>query len=329
VYSAGTVVYDPVDPRKPRGLTATIAGPSDVRVRASGRVAGDALIVTLGTNVPTGLTRLREEQVTAVRVLAAPALALGAPPVGAGGSATVGLLSAQRVGSGSWAVAGGVSYELHDSYTPIAALVAGAPTTDFRPGDVVRFSVGADGLVGRQRVSLSVAGDFFGVDHVRATGGGGVVTADETQVVRPVARVRLGPVLSSDAQVHLAAPNVREAVVWLSSRWRSRFARDGVQVQGSSGEYLDGGVRVLAPLARRTDLLLAADARWHSGLAFDDALLTASAAAGGVTAALSHHFGALTVQPFARGQLGRVRATRDAATPLIGGAVGLTALTRF
>jgi hypothetical protein len=329
VYSYGTVRFDSADPRKGEGHTATLAGPSDVRLRASGRVAGDALILTLGANLPTGRKGLSTEQLTAVRVLAAPPLGLSTPPVGGGTSGTLGLLSARRVGS--WGVAGGVSYELHDSYQPIRALAVGTAATDFRPGNVIRVSAGADGLVGRQRLSLSVAGDFFGVDRLQP----GAVTTPTggTTVAQPIARVRLGPVISSDVQLHLAAPRVREAVLWVSSRWRAQFARDGVSVEGSSGEYLDGGLRTSVPMTPRTDLLLAVDGRWQSGLSFENALLTAASTSGGLTFGVTHRAGTVTIQPFARLQAGRVRTTEatrpQGSASIAGGSFGLTILSRF
>lgn len=325
VYAAGTVTYDAAGPGGAHRRTATLAGPSDVRARATGRLAGDALIVTLGANAPTGRTRLDAAQLTAVRVLAAPALGLGVPPVGAGASGTVGLLTARR--AGAWAVAGGASYELHGSYAPFGALVAGAPTTDFQPGDVLRVSLGADRLVGRHRLSVSVAGDFFGTDRLRA--GATPVVPNEPPNARSVSSVRLGPELGADAQLRLAVPGTREAVLHVSNRWRARFARDGVTVEGSSGDYLDGGARTTLPMTPHTDLLLGADARWQSGLAVDDALLTARAAAGGLTVGVVRRAGGLTVQPFARAQAGRVRAGRRASAATTGAALGITALARF
>src|SRR6185295_17544799 len=98
IYAAGSVVYDPTNPARPRGQTASINGVSDLRVRASGRLVGDALLVTAGVNAPTGRMRLTGDQLVAVRVLAAPALGLGTPPVGAGGSATLGALAARTIG---------------------------------------------------------------------------------------------------------------------------------------------------------------------------------------------------------------------------------------
>lgn len=314
VYASGVASYEVAGARG--RATATLSGVSDVRVRATGRFGGDALVLTLGANAPTGRSRLDAEQLTAVRVLAAPALALSAPPVGAGGSATVGVLTARR--AGGWAVAAGASYELHDAYSPIAALETGGSATSFRPGDVMRASFGADGLVGRHRLSLSASGDFFGSDRVR-----GGATADGPS------RVRLGPVLAADAQLYLAVPGVREAVVWGASRWRASFARDGVRVTGSRGTYLDGGTRVVAPLGARTDLLAAIDGRWQSGLAFDDALLTAQASAGAATFGIARRIGGVTLQPFARAQVGHVRASALASAPFAGGSLGVTMLSRF
>jgi hypothetical protein len=143
-------------------------------------------------------------------------------------------------------------------------------------------------------------------------------------------------VLTSDAQLSLAVPGVREAVLWVSNRWRTRFARDGITVDGSSGDFLDGGARTRTPVGRRTDLLIAIDGRWQSGLAFDDALLTASAAAAGMTMGIAHRVGGglgdgtgVTIQPFVRAQAGRVRSSAAAASGIAGGIVGLTILSRF
>jgi hypothetical protein len=319
IYSTGTVTYDPANTALPRGRTATFSGVSDVRVRATARLAGDALVITAGGNLPTGQTRLDAEQLTAARVLAAPALGLGNPPIGAGGSATLGILSARPVGQ--WAVAGGVSYELHGSYAPIAALVAGAPTTDYRPGDVLHFSLGTDGFVGRQRLTVSVAADAFGTDRLRGTGA--------SAPAGTLASVRLGPVLTTDVQLQLAAPRVREAALWVSNRWRSSFSRDGATVNGSSGDYLDGGLRVTLPVSGRTDLTIAPDVRWQSGLDFDDNLLTAQAFAGGVTVALAQRIGQLTLQPYARAQGGRLTVRQGASTSMTGGSIGVTLLSRF
>ena len=302
--------------------TATLSGLSDVRLRATGRLLNETVLLTAGVNLPTGRQELDGEQLTALRTIAAPALGMLAPPVGQGPSGTLGVLLARQ--AGAWAVAGGVSYEVRGEFAPVAALVAGAPSIDFTPGDVVRASLGADRLVGRHRVSLAFSADVFAEDRLRAGGATAGAAAGAT-----LAEVRLGPVLTTDLQLQLAAPRLRELVLWSTNRWRARFSRDGVTVPGSNGNYLDGGLRGSLPLGVRTDLFAAADARWHTGLEVDDALATAGVTGGGLTLGLSRRAGALTVQPFVRGQAGRLRFQRAADATFTGGTAGLTILTRF
>lgn len=322
VYVSGTVAYDtPGAPALGR-RHVTLSGLGDVRVRAVGRLMGDALIVTMGANAPTGRDRLTPTRLGAVRVLAAPMLGIASPPLGAGGSATLGLLTAHAVGA--WAVAGGLSYELHDSYAPIGALVAGAPTTDYRPGDVLSLSLGGDRLVGRHRLSLGVTADAFGTDRLRATEAG-ATDAGATAL----ATVRLGPVVTGEAQLQLAVPAAREATIWIANRWRGGFARNGVTVNASSGNAVSGGLRTTIPMTPRTDVTLAADARAQQGLGFDDSILSATGTAGTVTVGVRRSLGALTLQPYVRGQLGRI-VVRDGATrSMAGGAVGFSMLSRF
>jgi hypothetical protein len=296
------------------GRTATLSGLSDVRLRATGRLLDETVLLTAGVNLPTGRQELDGEQLTALRTIAAPALGMLAPPVGQGPSGTLGVLLARR--AGAWAVAGGVSYEVRGEFAPVAALVAGAPSIDFTPGDVVRASLGADRLVGRHRLSLALSADLFAEDRLRAGGA-------------TLANVQLGPVLTTDLQLQLAAPRLRELVLWSTNRWRARFSRDGVTVPGSAGNYLDGGLRGSLPLGVRTDLFAAADARWHTGLDVGDALATAGVTGGGLTLGLSRRVAALTVQPFVRGQAGRLRFQRATDASFTGGTAGLTILTRF
>jgi hypothetical protein len=50
---------------------------------------------------------------------------------------------------------------------------------------------------------------------------------------------------------------------------------------------------------------------------------------GGLTLGLSRRVAALTVQPFVRGQTGRLRFQRATDASFTGGTAGLTILTRF
>ena len=320
VYGTGSVTSERASDGQ--RSTATISGLSDVRLRATGRLFNEALLLTAGANLPTGRTELDAEQLTALRAIAAPARGLVAPPVGQGPSGTVGMLLARE--AGGWALAGGVAYEIRGQFAPVAALVAGAPSIDFRPGNVIHASLGADRLLGRHRISAAFSADVYAQDRLRA----GTATDAGAEGIT-LAEVKLGPVFTTDLQLQLAAPRLRELVLWGTNRWRAPFSRDGVRIEGSSGNYLDGGLRASLPLAGRTDLFTALDGRWHTGLDLDDALTTAGVAGGALTLGLSQTFGHVTVQPFVRGQAGQLRFTRADGASYTGGAAGLTILTRF
>jgi hypothetical protein len=328
VYATGAVRYDaPYLGGLRRTATARLAGFSDLRTRLTGRLLDDRVVVTAGLNAPTGRTRLDSAQLAATRVFAAPGLGLAPPPIGAGPSGTLGLLAARTVRQ--WALAAGASYEHRGTYAPVSAIVAGVRALDFLPGDVLRFSLGGDGLVGRSRLNASVALDLFARDRLR---GGGIPGSTGPVPDGTLATVQLGPVLSGDVQLNLAAPAVRDLVLWGAARYRTPYRRDGVRVAGSQAAYLDAGVRTTAPLAPGFDAFAAADVRYSSGLAAGGGLATAFYTAGAVTAGLSRRLGALTAQPFGRAQLGRVRGRgpdRGPGATLRGAAAGLTILTRF
>jgi hypothetical protein len=311
----------------PRGVeqSATLAGVSDVRVRATGKLWSDALLVTVGANAPTGRTSLDGGQFGALRVLAAPALGLGSSPVGSGPSGTLGMVYARQ--AAAWTTAIGVSVEYRGRFQPVAALVAGAPSIDFQPGSVLRGSFSADRLIGRHRLHLSTSADVFAQDRLRdggvtaSTGAGALTT------------VRLGPVLSSDLQIDWAAPRLREFVTYSSYRFRAPYARDGRTVTDSEGQYLEGGARIAAPIARSTDLVAGLDARWHSGLGIDRGLPGAGVTSALALLGLRVRAGRFSLQPYLRGQAGSVRVrgttTPLAAQPFTGATAGLILVSRF
>jgi hypothetical protein len=307
---------------------AALRGVSDVRIRATGRLLRDNVVLTVGLNAPSGRTALDGEEFSALRVLSAPALGLASAPVGAGLSGTVGVVVAQQVGP--WAVAYGTSYEARGRYQPVAALIAGTGTADYLPGGVVRASLGADRLVGAHRLSLAASADVFADDRLR----GGVV-GDSAFAGLPgsEARVRLGPVLSADAQLIIAAPRVRELLAYSSYRWRAPFARDGRTVERSSGQYVEAGVRTVVPVGAGRDAILSADGRWHSGLGVDQGLPTSGVTSGSVTTGVQFSRALLSIQPYVRAQVGSLtqRAERAASVSqsFVGVGGGLVVVTRF
>lgn len=310
--------------RAGRERTASLAGMSDVRARATGRLFSDAVLLTIGVNAPTGRTSLDGTQYGALRVLAAPALGLGSSPVGAGPSGVLGMVVARQ--AAAWTVAAGASYEHRGRFQPVAALVAGAPSIDFRPGGVMRASLSADRLIGRHRLHLATAADVFAADRLRDGRAPAGAIAD-------LAAVRLGPVLATDAQVEWATPRLRELVTYASYRWRAPFARDGITVTGSDAQYLDGGVRATVPVRPSLDVVLGSDVRWHSGLGVESGLPGAGVTSALVLAGLRVRARRLSWQPFVRAQGGRLRlrdAGRTTASEAITGVTGgMIAVVRF
>jgi hypothetical protein len=298
---------------------ASLNGMSDVRTRVTGRLFDDALVLTVGANLPTGATKLDGTDFLVLQTASAPALGLGSPPVGTGPSGTLGVVGARQLGGGAAAV--GVSYEFRGTYQPVAALVAGAPSADFRPGNVMRMSFGYDRLIGKHRVVASAAADLFQDD----------VLTDKSVRTPTVSSVRLGPVITTDLQLHLATARAREFVLWGSNRFRERFERNGSPVNGSNGNYLDLGVRTRLPLSRTFDLLLTADARRHSGLAINQGLATARSMSAGGTVGLVVQAGRYSIQPYVRGRSGfaQPRAVNATSIPFTGASAGLVLLTRF
>jgi hypothetical protein len=324
LFASATVSYR--DASKPGDhRTASLSGISDIRVRATGTIISDLLVVTAGVNAPTGRTSLTNSEFGVLRIMAAPALGLGSTPVGAGASGTMGLVVARRIGP--WSMALGGSYEYRGSYQPVAALVAGAPSADFQPGGVTRASMTADRTVGPHRLSVALAADVFANDELRTPSSGSGTAGTASTVVR------LGPVFSADVQMLFAVPRFRQFMGYAAFRRRAPFERDGKTVAKSSGQYFDGGVRAALAMGPQRDLILGADTRLHGGLGVDEGLPTSGVASGSLSAGLELRRGLLSFQPYVRAQSGvlRQRGVGSAApSQSFGGlAGGLVAVTRF
>jgi len=322
LYSTGSVTYS--DATAASGTrTATLSGISDVRLRATGRVLRDGLIVTVGLNAPTGRTSLSLSEFSALRILSAPALGLGSAPVGSGPSGTLGFVLPRKVGD--WAMAFGASYEYRGRYQPIAALTAGSSSADFTPGGVVRASMSADRTIAANRLSVAVAADVFAEDKLKSALADGAAGNGGSGGSQSVASVKLGPVFSADAQMQFAVTRLREFLAYAAYRWRAPFARDGITVDRSSGQYLETGVRAAVPLAAGRDLVLATDARWHSGLGIDLGLPTSGVLSGAASVGLNVRRGLLTLQPYVRVQGGSLTQHTPTVNKPTQGFAGATA----
>ncbi len=292
----------------------SLTGLSDVRLRATGKLIGDGLVATLGVNVPTGARALDPDQVAALGVLAAPALGIYLPSVSLGPSETAGLVAARAVGDWAWAL--GASYELRNSFSPVAALSAGIADPKFDPGDAVHVSLGTDHFVGESALSLALVADVYTQDKLLAAAGGNPST------------VRLGPTLGGDVSFKIASQTFSDLSVYASDRMRASFTRDGASVPNSSANYLTAGLRAVLPLGPMNDLSGGVEVWNHSGLESDNSLVTAKTTMTAITLGLDHRGEARTWRPYARYRFGTIDTGVQSGS-VSGISVGMSVLTRF
>jgi hypothetical protein len=300
----------------------SLSGITDARIRATGRLS-PTITVTFGLNAPTGHTSLTPEESGAFRVLASPALSFQVARLGNGVSGTAGIVVSRQLG-GMWAGALGASYELHGSYDP-GTLLAALSNPDYSPSDALRFSLGIDGPVGQNGMTLGLSADFYpNQDRISDP-----AFADGTSIT-----TQLGPVLTADWQLRIAASRFRELTLYAVDRYRTKYGTgtsEGptVAVSQSSGNYLDAGVRSVIASGTATGILAAVNFRHQTGLESDETIATARMVSGALTVGVVRNIGSsYSVQPFVRGQVGRIRAA-DRSTSATGLAGGVTVGLRF
>lgn len=293
--------------------TVTLAGPTDTRIRLTGRFANDNLLLTLGLNAPTGSTSLDEEEIAALRIIGSPALGAQVPTLGTGFGGTAGIVYARPVGAWAWAF--GASYELRSEYAPLA-VAGGIPSPDFNPSDVLHLSLGTSGLLGANEATFNLSADVFSDDKLSLG-----ESADAT--------TRLGPIYTLEWETRFAAPAFRELALTVVDRYRSSYEQGGETVENSSGNYVDVSLRAALPMRTGTDLTMALGGRHHTGLDSDETLAAAALVSGIVSLGLAQDLGAgYLLQPFVRGQFGRVESA-GASADLTGIALGVGLARRF
>jgi hypothetical protein len=137
---------------------ATISGLTDAQLRGVYQVVPDMVVVTVAANLPTGKTKLSDDQLLAAGVAASDLITFPVPSFGSGANVTTGL--AVAVPMGGWAIGVGGSYRLTSGYTPLASI-----DSSYKPGGELRVRVGADRIVGQGRVSLGVTFSSFAEDE--------------------------------------------------------------------------------------------------------------------------------------------------------------------
>lgn len=274
----------------------SLSGLSDLNVRLTGPLIGDAILLTAGLNVPTGSTELGADATAVVQAIAAPGLSMPVSALGLGLGGTLGILGAREVGP--WAVALGASVEQRTEYTPIAlALSSGQSRTTLAPGMATHLSLGADRSIGSKRLALVVVGDLYAEDGLTLAAGSASSTSNYS----------LGPQVSAIGRLDFAKDGWRETALNASVRMRSEFTdASGTKVTGSGGSYLEGSIGGVRGGPAQRGLILGADARWHSGLEFTSALVGASVAAGGATIGVDWPFAQASIRVALRGQFGTI-----------------------
>jgi hypothetical protein len=317
-YSTGRVVLLGTDPEL-NTSEYRLSGITDTRLRATGRLT-PGVSLTLGLNVPTGKTSLDAEEFKAFRVLAAPVLGFQIARLGSGFSGTAGVVLSRPLGE-AWAGALGLSYEMRGSYEP-GVLIASLSSSDYSPGDAIRISLGLDGLVGQNGMTLGLSADVYPNQDRIANPDGGFLTT------------KLGPVFTADWQFRLGLGGFREFTLYAVDRYRTKYRTGSSELPDapepqSSGNYLDAGIRSIIDAGAATGVLAAANFRHQTGLEADNTIATAAIVSGAVTLGVVRDLGGgYILQPFVRGQVGRINTAGESSTG-VGFGGGMTLGLRF
>lgn len=147
---------------------STISGLTDTQVRANITLFDNAMVMTVGANLPTGKYQIEEDKSEAAGQIGNDFLIFPTSSYGSGQSFTGGLAFARNLGSWNVGVAGSFrkSNEF-DAYTTAAD--TGKATLTFQPADEVRARVGVDRSIGSGRLALGVTYSSFGEDRMLNT----------------------------------------------------------------------------------------------------------------------------------------------------------------
>lgn len=294
----------------------TLNGLTDIKVRAVIHLVEDHVLLSLGANAPSGTTSLSVEQLKALRIIAAPGLELPTSTLGIGLGGTAGLVLAARTGNWAWAV--GSSYEVRGSYTPYETFIATVQSPSYQPGNTLRFDVGADGYIGQSNMTFDVGADVYAHDALNSPQTGGSVFR---------ANVELGPAFRGSWSWRFTPGGFHDITLYALDRYRSKYSQNDVSVPGTSGNYLDAGLRSIIALGTTTGWVLDLGFVDQTGLAVDHSFAAAGMLGGGLTIGIAQTIGHFSLEPFLRGQVGRLDLgpSHPIAT---GGSIGLSLRVR-
>jgi hypothetical protein len=153
---------------EPGVKTSSISGLTDMLVRANYTLGNDAVVITIGANLPTGQYKIPEDQIKAAGQIGNDFLLFPTSSYGSGFSTTGGIALARTLGNWNVGLAGSVRKSTQfDAFE--ASNGTGVATMTFTPGDEVRARIGADRLFGDGRLTLGVTYSAFGKDELANT----------------------------------------------------------------------------------------------------------------------------------------------------------------
>jgi len=145
------------------GAKATISGLTDIQVRGAYQLVPDLATFTLSVNLPTGTTKITDQQLLTAGAIASDLLPYPVANFGSGFNVTSGVALAVPVGGWALGVAG--SYRLNGGFTPFAdPALCDSTGCSYKAGGEFRVRAGADRVVGQGRVSLGFTFSTFGED---------------------------------------------------------------------------------------------------------------------------------------------------------------------
>jgi hypothetical protein len=270
-----------------RAISASVSGLTDTRVRATIQLPRDFAAITVGVNLPTGVTALDRDALLVLRTVGAPALRATAPALGLGFGSTVGLVLARRVNS--WALGAAIAAEQRSAYTPFEAGLTGTADTELRPGGAIHTSLGANGLVGEHRLSVLTVLDLYSGDEIDVR---------PTNAPAFTSTYKLGPQSSTAVTLDVASSRARALRLALGHRWRGRFiGSDGAQVTGSAAQALDFSADAVFGAPNRRGFIVGAEARYASRLDLEPSFVTAGVSGAGLKLGISQRAAGLTMEP--------------------------------
>jgi hypothetical protein len=156
------------DVSEPGIATSSITGLTDTQVRANLTLGSDAVVVTVGANLPTGRYLVPDGEVKAAGQIGSDFLMFPTSSYGSGFSTTGGVALARAVGSWNVGLAGSFRKSTRfDAFRPADA--TGSEALTFTPADEVRARVGVDRFLGAGRLAIGVTYSTFGNDVLANT----------------------------------------------------------------------------------------------------------------------------------------------------------------